>query len=449
MYLVKDADLVACSVDKTDRVLVACSGGADSVALLLECVRLLSEGKLAAVFAAHLHHGIRGAEADQDAEFCRALCRRLDVPLYCETADVPTLAKNRRESLETVAREVRYAFLQSVQTECRATVVALGHHRGDQAETVLLHLLRGSGINGLCGMRLRNGVYARPLLNVSKAEILSYLAERNEPYCTDSTNDETEATRNRIRKELIPMLLSFNPSAERTLCKTAQHLRTDADHLDSEGVRAAREVGNDRYAIAELPDALRLRVLRTFLPYESFDTNDLATLDTLLTKQAGTTVCLKNGVRAWVDSKHIFVGTLEECAYHVAMEREGETVFPKGRLRTQTVDAAVFPHGREIAFLDAAFVCGSLTVRSPKAGDRFTPYGMNGSKLVSDYLSDRGIGRYDRNVPLICDEEGILVVVGHTVDHRVRIRKETKTILSIQYQEEETNVGQGVYGAEH
>lgn len=449
MYLVKDADLAACSVNKTDRVLVACSGGADSVALLLECVRLRSEGRLAAVYAAHLNHGIRGAEADRDAEFCRSLCCRLEVPLYCETADVPSLARNRRVSLETAAREVRYAFLQSVQTECRATVVALGHHRGDQAETVLLHLLRGSGIHGLCGMRFRNGAYVRPLLNVSKAEILSYLAERNEPYCTDSTNDETEATRNRIRKELIPLLLSFNPSVERTLCKTAQHLRTDADHLDSEAERAAGEVGNDRHAMAELPDAVRLRVLRTLLPYDSFDTNDLAALDALLTKQAGTTVCLKNGLHAWVDSRNIHVGVLEECAYRVVMEREGETVFPKGRLRTRTVDAAVFPHGPEIAFLDAAFVRGVLTVRSPKAGDRFTPYGMNGSKLVSDYLSDRGLGRYERNVPLICDEEGILVIVGHTVDHRVRIRKETKTILSIQYQEEETNVGQGVYGAEH
>ena len=224
MLLWTDSTWTACGVSAADGVLVALSGGADSVALLLELRKLQKEKRILRVEAAHLNHAIRGREADSDTEFARALCERLSVPLAIERVDVPRAAKETGVSLELAARNARYAFLERVRSDRNLDCIAIGHHRDDQAETLLLHLLRGSGTDGLSGMRVRTGRLIRPLLHTDKSAILSYLAECGQDFCTDTTNFETDATRNRIRLNVMPVLETVNPAAKKAHYQNVQAL---------------------------------------------------------------------------------------------------------------------------------------------------------------------------------------------------------------------------------
>lgn len=424
-----------CGVSASDGVLVALSGGADSVALLLELITLQRNGRISRVEAAHLHHGIR-AEADADADFVRALCERLSVPLVTERADVPAAAKRDGLSLETAARRIRYAFLERVRTSRALDCIALGHHRDDQAETLLLHLLRGSGTDGLAGMRLRSGVCIRPLLFTSKAEILSYLSGRGQDYCTDATNFETDATRNRIRLNVMPVLETINPAAKTALSEAAAHVAEDAAFLNEMKERAERECGADREKLSALPRPIRLRVLRDMLPYTDFTAADLTRLDALLSGQTGDTATLKNGVVAWLDAKELRIGVPKGGDFCLPLPDEGTVRLTHGTLSVERVERAVIPCRGTDAYIDADRLTGTATVRTPRKGDRFTPLGMRGTKLLSDYLTDRKVPRFERDVPVVYDEAGIVFVAGHTVDERMRVRADSTHILHYHYEED-------------
>ena len=435
MYILRDEMLSVCGLKPSDGVLIALSGGADSVALLLESFRWKRENKIAAVAAAHFHHGIRGVEADRDAAFCRDLCNRLAISYYEGRADIPSLAKEKGLSLETAAREERYRFLRKTKEAAGLSCIATAHHRDDQAETLLLHLIRGSGLEGLCGMRPKNDDVIRPLLYVSKADILSFLAERNQPYCMDSTNDSLDATRNRIRHSVLPLLRELNPNVSDSLSRTAAYLSEDAAHLQAEAEKAFADVKN-RYALAQLPPAVRKRVTRYYLPYSDFDRNDVETLDSLLTAQTGTIRMLKNGFIAWTDSERLHVDQQEPVDYCVPLFVGEPCKLPNGKTVTlEKVETSFFPCNPVEAYIDASAVRGELSVRTMRAGDRFTPFGMKGSRLLSDYFTDRKVPRFSRNVPLVCDESGIVWAAGYTVDDRVKVCSTTKQLYHITLKE--------------
>lgn len=442
--------LDACAVQALElkpdtAVLAAFSGGADSTALLLELKRLSDAGALGRVTACHVHHGIRGADADADASFCKALCARIGVPFRCEYVDAPAFAKANGQSTEQAARTLRYRALRRVAAEEGCDAIAVAHHRGDQAETVLLHLIRGTGLRGLCGMRKRSGELVRPLLDTDRADILRYLGERGQPYCVDATNADGDALRNRVRNELLPWLEKQNPAIVPQLCRTADLLYADERELTRQAERAETDVGDDRYRLSRLPDAVRDRVLLKKLRActDTYTNRDVRTLSALLTAQTGTTVDLGAGLHAWVDHERLYVGSLTAQAEYAYRLLPGDTVeTPHGRLTAQWVEKAIIPCPPDEAYLDAACIRGSLTVRPPKRGERFCPFGMGGSKLLSDYLSDRKVPRYRRDVPLVCDERGVLYVAGHTTDERARVTGETETVLYIRFEEEAEHVGQ-------
>ena len=436
MLLWTDQTWRSCGVSASDGVLVALSGGADSVALLLELLKLQRDGIVARVEAAHLHHGIRGSFADADAEFVRALCERLTVPLTSERIDVPEISKVTGESSELAARNARYAFLERVRTERSLDAIALGHHRDDQAETVLLHLLRGSGTDGLSGMRVRSGRLIRPLLQTDKAEIVSYLKAIGQDWCTDATNFETDATRNRIRLEVMPTLERINPAAKKALASAAAHVSEDADFLQTLALEAERTCGTDREKLSALPRPVRMRVLRRLLPYTDFTSADLDRLDALLRGQTGDCATLKNGFVAWLDANDLRIGIPENEPYEIRLPKSGSVRLKNGTLRIEPVDRAVFPCKGNEAYVDADALIGDVSVRPVRSGDRFTPLGMRGSKLLSDYLSDRKVPRFQRNVPVVCDERGIVFVVGFTVDERMRVTADSKHILHYHYEED-------------
>ena len=436
MFVWTDSTWADCAVSGSDGVLVALSGGADSVALLLGLCTLRTNGKIGRLCAAHLHHGIRAEEADADEAFARELCASLDVPFCSERVDVPALSASHGISVELAARNARYAFLERVRVRMDLDVIALGHHRDDQAETVLLHLFRGSGTDGLAGMRVRSGNLIRPLLRTGRDEILAYLRERGQTYRTDSTNLIPDATRNQIRLEVIPAIEKINPAVRRTLAETAERVGEDAAYLGMLADRALSECGTDRKKLLALDRPIRLRVLKRLLPYDDFTRADLNRLDELLRGQTGDTATLKNGVVAWLDANGLRFDGAQTGPYCVPLPEQGTVRFLNGTLRLRLVETADVPCGANEAYVDADRLNGKLTARTPFPGDRFTPFGMRGSRLLSDCFTDRKIPRFCRNGPVVCDEQGIVFVAGLTIDERMRVNVQTKRILHFIFEED-------------
>ncbi|MEO6802840.1 MAG: tRNA lysidine(34) synthetase TilS, partial [Granulicella sp.] len=216
-----------------DRLCVALSGGADSVSLLLTLHQLKSDLGIG-LSAAHVHHGLRGADADADLAFVEALCARLDIPLHIHRVSVPERVQQTGESTEEAARNLRYAFFDTLLASGEATAILTAHTLGDQAETVLLKLLRGAWTDGLGAIypivRRKTGSILRPFLNVRRAEIEAFLIQEEQPWREDATNAEAIYTRNRIRHQLMPLLREFNPGIERALVNLSELARDDEAH---------------------------------------------------------------------------------------------------------------------------------------------------------------------------------------------------------------------------
>ncbi len=265
-----------CSLlERGDHLLVAVSGGPDSVALLRAMVLLSSEYELR-LTTAHLNHGLRGAEAEREEEFVRGLCAGMGIACICKTVDIRMLRKGRGMSLEEIGREERYRFLDEAARTCGARKIATGHHRDDQAETVLINLLRGSGLEGLKGIPpVRDGRIIRPLLHVGREEILEFLHREGLAYMTDSSNRSPLFLRNRIRHELIPELtLRYNPGIVEALSHTAEIIRREDDYLQDVVrqilrqwgiVPGATEIRLPIEALLDLHEALQGRLIKYLL----------------------------------------------------------------------------------------------------------------------------------------------------------------------------------------
>ena len=229
--------------------IVALSGGADSVALLLGLLHLGQP-----LVAAHCNFHLRGEESDADEAFVRQLCEDKGVTLYVEHFDTEAYAKQQRISIEMAARELRYDFFERLRQQLGATTIAVAHHRDDNVETLLLNLVRGSGLKGLCAMQPQNGFIVRPMLNIPRTEIEAFLKEAQQPFRTDSTNTDTAFKRNKIRHELLPLLRELNPSIDRTLAETITRLNEAQSLLPSAYAPSSpRSLRSDSIAVPSLP----------------------------------------------------------------------------------------------------------------------------------------------------------------------------------------------------
>jgi len=438
MRLIGENELADCECSPKERVLVALSGGADSTALLLSMYELQEEGKIGGLFAAHLNHGMRGETAKRDQRFCEALCARLAIPFTTESADVPRYAKEHGQSPEQAAREVRYAFLARAKDRFEADVIATAHHMDDQAETVLLHLIRGSGLTGLCGMQPRNGDLIRPMLGIDRGRILSYLAARGETYCEDETNAETIATRNRIRHELLPLLKTLNPAITQTLSKTAELIAKDEALLTSLADEAEEvislEEGLNRKALSELEEPVASRIVRKRI-YEisgQVSQADIRRVLALLPAQTGTAIELTNGISAWTDERTLMIGRYPSVLdYEVPFVQEGETMTPRGTWISERVSSWTRPGDGYEAYLDLDKLPKDLVVRSRRAGDRFYPLGATGERKLSDVMTDKKIAKEKRDLPLLCSDHEVFYAQGLTCSEHAKVTPQTREILHI------------------
>jgi tRNA(Ile)-lysidine synthase len=444
MGLVTAEMLTACGVKPEDRLLVGLSGGADSVSLLLSLLELGEQKRIGGLSAAHVNHAIRGASADEDEAYCRTLCEELGIPLRVFKVDAPKYAKDAGMTLEQAARDLRRkALLEALGLE-DADYIALAHNREDQAETVLMHLLRGSGLDGLTGIHPVNGPFIRPMLQVSRKEIEAYLVERGRAWQTDETNLSLDYTRNRVRGELMPLLRTFQPQADAAINRAAALLYEDAEYLDklSEEAleRAADEGGWCRACLLKQPAPLRKRALRHILLTLSEDITqkDILRLEALLKSKTGTAIQLRRGKSAWVDGLRLYVGTYPGTrSYQVPFQMPGVTLLPDGsRLKARYVENWHRPEDGSTAFLDPSELPAGTVLRTRQNGDRFRPLGMEGDKLLSDWMTDKKIPRYLRDLPLLCGGNRVYYVAGHGISQEVRLRPDSKQILYLEYKGE-------------
>ncbi len=448
--------------DKGDHVLVAVSGGPDSVALLDILIRLKDDLELLQLTVAHFDHRLRGSESDADREFVEELARSFEVPFLCGTADVRSFAAEHGISIEMAARACRHSFLRNAALESRAGKIALGHNLNDQAEEVLMRLLRGSGPAGLRGMlpAAAEGII-RPLLFATRAEITGYLVERRLAYREDSSNFEPFCQRNALRLRVFPVLEeAFHPEVARTIARYAD-LAADEEDWWGLQVKAAldrcvrpAESGEalDLGELRGLHPALLRRVLRCVVERVRGGLGGihLAHIEPLfamaLRVMPGRRIHLPGGVEALQRGGNLLVRPREAneatVAPRDALEMPVPGVYRLGgflfeiELMERPVHAGSAARDPYRAFMDAGKVRWPLCIRFWKPGDRFRPLGMKGSKKLQDFFTDSGVPREQRSkIPILCDRDKICWIAGLRLDERVKTGPDTLEVVSVRLAE--------------
>ena len=403
-------------IDPNHKVLVALSGGADSVALL--CV-LHAMGYHCE--AAHCNFHLRGEESDRDEAFVRQLVQHYDVPLHVVHFDTARYASQHSVSIEMAARELRYAWFEEVRLKQRCDVVAVAHHRDDSVETLLLNLVRGSGINGLRGIPARNGHIVRPLLEVSRKEILDYLDHLQQGYVTDSTNLQDEFMRNKIRLNVLPLLETLNPRVAATINETAHRLSGVADiyHAAIEAAKARVMEGN-RIVISrlmkEVSPATLLYELVYPLGFNSAQVNDLFR-------------CLGHSSgKLFYSSQYTLLINRDEIVWQPLDKHEQ---LPELSVEyMEHVPGMSISSDSSLAYLDADLVTEPLELRHWKSGDRFMPLGMNRFKKVRDYLRDHKFSIFEKQRQcVVCSAGNIVWLVNSRIDNRYKVTPDTRRVM--------------------
>lgn len=422
---------------KEGKYLVALSGGADSVFLTHVLHRLGY-----AIDAAHCNFHLRGEESDRDEAFCKNLCERLGIALHIVHFDTKTYADLHKVSIEMAARDLRYNYFEQLRKDIGADGICVAHHMEDSVETVLMNIIRGTGLNGLTGISPRNGHILRPMLNVTREEIEQYLDACGEEYVTDSTNLEAVALRNKIRLEVMPLLKTINPSVCEDIAKMSARLAEASKVMDDAMQDAANRVCNDNIIdtgklLNEVsPEMVLFHILS---PY-GFQPAQIENISSSLT-------CLKTGSTWKSDSHELLFNRGSLIIEKINNPETREYKIPETgtynlgdglRISVKMVDiddGFVIPKTSDTVAVDAEKVRFPLTIRHAANGDRFIPFGMKGSKLISDYLTNKKKTLFEkRQQRVITDAEGRVVwLIGERTDNRFRITGQSKkaVILSV------------------
>ena len=406
------------------RVLVGLSGGADSVALVRALCALGYE-----VHAFHLNHCLRGAESDRDEAFVRALCDRLGLALTVRRADVGQAARETGESVETAARRLRYAAFDRAADKVGAARIATAHTADDNLETMLFHLIRGTGTRGLAGIPPVRGRIVRPLLDVTREEVEAYLAELGQDYVTDSSNLCAGYTRNRIRQTVVPALRALNPSAAQAAGRAARLARQDDAALEDMAARALAEGGADGNACPlhalEAPPAVRMRMLRLLLtragvPMGRVTARHYDQLSRLLDGTADGRCVLPDGFTAYREGSVLRI--LRESPRPPVPVFDGFSARLWDTSTKLTVNrrkqGEVFNNTFNTFFADCGTIhFGTLGVRTPAPGDRLCLPGARGARSLKRLMTDLRIPISARaRLAVLYDRNGVIAVQSVGID---------------------------------
>ncbi len=433
-HYIKDKQLLSTHAT----VIVGFSGGADSVALL----HLLHKSGYKCI-AAHCNFSLRGEESIRDYQFAELAARKFQIPFRSITFDTEQYASEKKLSIEMACRELRYNWFESIRQKEQAEAIAVAHHRDDSIETLLLNLVRGTGISGLTGIKSRNGNIIRPLLSIGKEDILHYIESAKLDYVTDSTNLESLYTRNKIRLEIIPVLKAINPSYANCIARTIENLQqTESVYFNtiiSQINKLVKEIDGKHYLSVKELSALSYQ--ETFL-YEWL-------------KQYGFSapVCqeiflsVKNNVsgknfyseqyRVVKDRNHIILSLTKDSKpeNYIKIDKNTEQIVSPIHLTFEYVENNTsfrITPDKNIAYFDADKLSYPLIIRHWKQGDCFTPFGLNGSKKLSDYFSDHKYSLIEKeNAFLLCSGNEIIWLVGERSSNKFRITENTQKILIV------------------
>jgi len=468
------------------KLVVAVSGGPDSVCLLHILVQLREKLGIR-LHVAHLNHQLRGAESDADAEYVADLARQLGIPATIESRDVKAYQARQRLSLEEAAREVRYTFLAQVADSTGADRVAVGHTVDDHIETILMHLIRGTGTRGLRGLqpsgqwpsRGSSLTVIRPLLQISRQETADYCHQHQLMPRIDTSNLSLSPLRNRIRQQLLPLLQSYNPQVAEALLRTARIAADDLAFLDKEVARLwgdiAREQKNsiifDKSKFLKLPSALQRYLLRSSIEkllgnLKDIETRHIEELMEALNKPAGKRISLPDGLIFSIEYDKYLLGPdpaalspFPVLNTEVALKIPGKTPLPGWQVEATIIDqkgesergeapltnlpppfpregdkGGGLPDNSLTACFDLDKTGRQLTVRTRHPGDRFQPLGMSQPKKLNEFMIDSKIPRpWRQRIPIVCSPEHILWVIGGRIDERAKITHNTKQILCLKF----------------
>ncbi|MFA6830738.1 MAG: tRNA lysidine(34) synthetase TilS, partial [Bacteroidaceae bacterium] len=377
--------------------------------------------------AAHCNFMLRGEESMRDERMVIKLCKDWNVKLELVTFDTKSEAEKNKISIEMAARDLRYHWFEEIRKKYQVDSIAIAHHRDDSVETLLLNLIRGAGVRGLAGIKMRNNKVVRPLLCLSKEEIVAYTEENKLPSVHDSSNDETLFLRNKVRHELIPYLETINPSVRKTLGYTIEYLQ-GANELITSYISKYRPYIDD--------GAIPFTVIEQFLDKQyvlfellhplGFNSEQVMSIVRSLESQVGKQFDSITGWRVIRERDQLII---------VAPDNDESNEPPHFLIEMKRMDdpLSAIKFAKEVAIIDSENVTFPLNLRKWQHGDRFSPFGMAGTKLISDYMTDRKMTTLDKeNQWVVYDAQGnIIWLVNQTVDNRYRLTEKTRIKLVI------------------
>ncbi len=437
---------------KKDRILIACSGGPDSLCLADIFIRLAGREQLE-IFIAHVEHGIRGEDSWADAEFVQTFSAKHGIPFYMTHIDSIGYARKNHLSVEEAARFLRYEFLQQTARKLQCQSIALAHHMGDQAETVILHLVRGAGSKGLSGIRPRINNLIRPLLNCTRAEIELYCQQRGLVPRRDCTNLDTNYRRNNIRHVLLPFLKKYNPDVVQALAQSADIISAEYDFMEDTARLVLKHLGRkekegislDIEALMKEPLAIKRIVLRLAVAQIYGDIVDIsfAHIENILrfiaTGNTGRSLDLPHRLQIEIIYGRLLFKQKKtlvlpcECQLHL-----GENILTEFgcKIILEELISSEYIEGNASCLVDAELITYPLVVRHRENGDYFYPKGINGKKKIKKLFIDRKIPCFKRTIwPLVCQGDQIVWVAGIQQDGRFAVTENTKKYLKMTFLE--------------
>ncbi|MCU7496024.1 MAG: tRNA lysidine(34) synthetase TilS [Ignavibacteria bacterium] len=435
---------------KGEKLLIALSGGPDSVFALNFFHKYRSRFGIS-LASAHVNHGLRGMDSEMDEKFCAELSANYGVQYFAEKIDVKGLAKLKKVSVEEAARELRYRALEAILRQNHFDKIVTAHNLNDNAETVLLNLIKGTGLKGISGIPVKRGDIIRPLLGLSKPEILKYLELNKIGFRTDITNLSSIYERNFIRNELLPEIRAkLNPSVDQSLFNSSENFRNAQiileEHVSTIMNRIVEfsnksiiiDIENFRhYNPALLGELLKASIGKYFKKEFSF--RDLKKLSSLLSKQPGRKESLTGGLRGIKERGRLVIREeITEEEFLPLVLKAGEEISFKGRKLRIKLKDLVSPYVQEVKssafheFISGELLDEEFTLRRWKPGDRFVPLGMKGFKKLSDFLSEQKIAVEEKKKQLVLlNRNNIIWVPGYRIDDRYKLTKNIKRICEL------------------
>ncbi|MGI6152632.1 MAG: tRNA lysidine(34) synthetase TilS [Christensenellaceae bacterium] len=431
---------------------VAVSGGADSMAMMA-CLKNLSEALEIQVVCVHFEHGIRGEESLRDAEFVAEYCEKWRVPFYMGAADVPALSKEWKVSVELAAKRAREAYFAEMVADGTVDLIATAHHKEDTAESVLMHVLRGTGIDGLIGIRRRQGQMIRPFLCVGKRDILEYAQSMGIPHVEDSTNADNRYTRNYIRNVLLPAadahLKTDTTAALNRLSVLAERDGAFLNKCAEQAFGECAAVTGDQVELElarlqKLDEAIAARVIRLACrKLGVLQDVEFAHIESVLRlaacAQTGSRANLSGGLFAEVEYDRLLVGHVArqtDYSFSVRVALDGKTALPDGGVLTvcETGRCEFDADDMYTEYFDMDKIPGELVCRTRQTGDTIHPLGSPGKKKLKDYFIDKKLPRRVRDrLPLVAAGNEIVWAIGHAIGERYRVDEKTRRYMRMTY----------------